>query len=480
MLDEDVPISTYYINNYKFVDENINPNSKVIDRKMLVSRLYPDGNVKDTAKKGLNISSVIDLFFKNNYFKPLTERQLCQTLFIKKDVNFVDLSYPDCCAKDVFQPTISSEPIMSTKAFFPFENPTEQEINKTKDIIKQKFDINVDYYKTPASLGHALMHKYGCFDNVFELSGKPAVFITKCAPKVIIASAFNKKQEETGNFVVIDKIGSYTSIYSRFNGIPCGKPKIMTNMDNLNNYSDFYVFLNITNIKCKHSEERFEPLIQLGPNYLSKISFENVQKHYDFDYEFVSGYYFDEGFNTNIRRLANDLFEIRNDLKRNNERIQQVFKLILNTLWGRCVYKPKRTEKKEKDADKLEYMLNKHANFVFSHNKINDSTVRIILSKPLSLDYGIPQFSTNILSYSRSAMNDVYFKAADMNFPIYHSNTDCLLMNRSDAFDLGVIGDNLGDFQVEYDNITYFKVLCGKRFYWEFSDREPRSVNMPN
>ena len=80
MLDEDVPLSSYYIKNYKFVDENINPNSKVIDKKTLVSRLYPDGNVKDTVKKGMNINKVIDLFFECKYFTALTANQLYQSV----------------------------------------------------------------------------------------------------------------------------------------------------------------------------------------------------------------------------------------------------------------------------------------------------------------------------------------------------------------------------------------------------------------
>ena len=511
MLDEDVPLSTYYIENYKFVDENINPNSKVYDKKTLVSRLYPDGNVKDTSKKGLNINKVIDLFFKNNYFDPLSEQELYQTLFVDKNVNYVDLTYPDCCAEPVYRPEITEtkknvvfvddfKPIIQanrdayiTKSkvetddtiyrksnqWFNFNDVSSEEIDKIRNIFREKFEIDFVSFSTPASIGHELMHKYNCFDNVFELCGKPAEFISKCSAKVVCAPAFGKKQEESGDFVCLDKIGSYSSIYTRFEGIPCGKPKIMKTMDDLQNYSDYYLYLNITAINCKHSEDRFPTITKPGPVFVSRLSFENLLKHYDIEYNFISGYYFDEGFNENIKRLATDLYNIRNDLKRNNERIQCVFKLILNTLWGRCTYKPKLLLKKVKSADRLDYLLNKHSKFMYSYRKCNNSTVQITLANPLALDYGIPHFSSNILSYSRAFMNDIYFKASDMNMPIYYSRTDSLLINRDHAYKLNIIGNELGDFQIEYDNIAYFKIFSANRFVWEYSDeKESRRVNM--
>ena len=511
MLDEDVPLSQYYIKNYKFVDENINPNSKVIDKKTLVSRLYPDGNVKDTAKKGMNINKVIDLFFECKYFTALTANQLYQTLFVKKNINYVDLTYPDCCAQEVYRPEIvetgknvifvsdfkqvkSKYPdsyitknkietddtiYRDSKQWFNFDDVSNEELDKIRNILKDKFDINFDCFPTPASIGHELMHKYNCFDNVYELCGKPAEFIAKCAPKIVCAPAFGKKQEESGDFVCLDKIGSYTSTYTAVQGIPCGKPKILQNMDNLENYADYYLFLDITSLKCKHSEERFPTLKTTGSTFLSKIIFENLLKHYDIEYNFISGYYFDEGFNTNLARLATDLFEIRNDLKRNNERIQCVFKLILNTLWGRCTYKPKSTETKQKSIEKLDYLLKKHANFLYCYRLCNKTTVQLTLAQALSLQYGIPQFSTNILSYSRGLMNDIFFKASDLNIPIYYSKTDSLLLNRSDMDKLDIIGTKLGDFQVEYDNINYFNILSSNKFIWKFSDGKPeRNINM--
>ena len=491
MIYEQTVYGAKYIDNYEYFDKNVN--EKAYDRRFTAKRLNNQGWIRDK-EEGLNINSVINHFFENKYFKPLTEYQLKQSIFTKKVNDFIDLSYPECSVRPVeYKQNIITIPVKFTcdirdkfvengdyfikniNLWFPFKNPIESEINQFKDIMKEKFDINIDHFRTLAAIGRELMHKYGCFDNVYELSGKPAKFIKKCAPKVIIAPAFNSRQTQTGDFVCVDKIGSYTSIYTKIQGIPCGKPKIITEFDEENNYDDYYICVNITNFTLKHSEMRF-PQFSIGINYFSKISFENVLKHYNIEYDFVSGYYFNEGFNNNLARLATDLFAIRAELKSNNYRIESCIKTILNSLWGRATYKPRKTIKKIVPVEDVNKQIEYNNKFVFQYKTKDEKSVEFSLSNPISLDYGIPQFSSNILSYSRAIMNDIYFKAADLDVPIYYSNTDCLLISREDVDKLGIIGDNLGDFAIEYDNIAYFDIISGKKFIWEYSDDKPARV----
>ena len=121
-------------------------------------------------------------------------------------------------------------------------------------------------------------------------------------------------------------------------------------------------------------------------------------------------------------------------------------------------------------------MKNKHGVFLYSSQQVNDKTVAYSLVKPLSLEYGLPQFSTNILSFSRAFMNDLYFKAADLDIPIYYSNTDCLLMNRADIDKLGVVGDKLGEFKIEYADISRAIIISAKKFLWIYKDGTIRCV----
>ena len=508
--DKNIAISPTYIEKYKYFDENINPKSfeKRFQARKLNNMGYPTLD-----KKTISINEVINLFFKFGYFRPLTAIERYQTLMQKRDISFVDLEYPACCTREI----IYNSPILPNKTvkytsdintivannpgikltkykgmtriaeteteiyknssiFFSFDDPTDGEISLFGQVMLEKFGINIDNFNSAAAIGQELMHKYECYKNVYQLSGKPAIFISKCAPKITVSPAFGEVQDVSGDLCSIDKNGSYTSVYRDFDGIPCGKPKILQNFDNVNAYDMYYVYIDIRSMKCKHKEDRFPTIARLGPNFVSKTVLINLLEHYEIEYEFISGYYFDEGFNTNIRRLAIDLYELREYYKSIGSRIEAVFKGILCTLWGKSTYKPKKFIHKTKDIEDFDKAKNKHGVFLYSSQQVNDKTVSFTLAKPLSLEYGIPQFSTNILSFSRTFMNDLYYRAADLDVPIYYSNTDCLLMNRSDIDKLDIVGDKLGEFKIEYSDISRAIIISAKKFLWIYKNGSIRCV----
>ena len=511
MLYENVDICAGYIKNYDFIDKNIREKDY---EKRYMARKVNNYGVPTYATKPLNINQIIDIFFECNYFKPLNNMQLSETMIQKRDIKFEDLSYPECSAKPVEhkQKELSEKNVVYTNnierivainraakinkykgtirtvetndtvyknnnIWFSFE-PTNQEISAFRDVMLNKFGINIDEFDSAAAVGQELMHKYKCYDNVYELGGKPAIFISKCAPKIAVQPAFHEKQDVKGDLVSLDKNGSYTSIYRDFDGIPCGKPKILTNelWEKRDEFNTYYVYIDIVSMKCKHTEERFSTISNLGPNFLHKTIFENLLKHYDLEYKFISGYYFDEGFNNNIKKLAMELYDLREYFKSLNHRIEAAFKGILCTLWGKCVYKQKKTQEKHIEIERSDDFLNVNYDFIYKSRQINNNIISFTLTKPLSLEYGIPQFSTNILSFSRSFMNDLYFKATDLQIPIYYSNTDCLLLDHENIDKLGIIGDKLGEFKIEYKDISRAIIISGKKFLWIYKSGEIRCI----
>ena len=158
------------------------------------------------------------------------------------------------------------------------------------------------------------MFKYNCFDDVYELTSKPAQFIKKCSPKVLLNTAYDKPVYVEGDLIQIDKNGSYTSTYMNFEGIPKGKPKIIKDFKP-NDYSYYFIKINVKSYTCKHNTDAFPLIKQTGIMYLDKTMFDSINEHYNIEYDFMCGYYFDEGFNDNIKQLANDLYELRDELK---------------------------------------------------------------------------------------------------------------------------------------------------------------------
>ena len=355
--------------------------------------------------------------------------------------------------------------------------PTIDELKQFHDIMLNRFNVNVFEFDTLAQIGHEMMLRYHCYDDVPELAGKPATFIKQCAPKICVQPAFNEPLYKTGSLVQIDKNGSYSATYAQFNGIPKGEPKLMTSMDFINRetfdglrpaprkWDYFYVLINVESFKCKHAEDRFPILTSTGPFFCDKNTLEFITTHYDVQYSFISGYYFNEGFNTNIKTLAYDLYQMRLNLKAKGLRIESCFKLILASLWGKAQTKRSIFKNVMVSNDKFEDFAVYNHSFLYKSVPISDDLNVVSLLNPVSLHYTRPQFSTNVLSHARCSLNSLFYQAADLDVPIYYSNTDSLVLDTVNLHKLGpILGDDLGQFKIERENITKFICISAKKY----------------
>ena len=361
--------------------------------------------------------------------------------------------------------------VRNAKSTFMFE-PTTDEIHMLHDLLMNRFGIDFYAYDTLAKIGEALMYSYHCYDDVPQLAGKPAVFIKQCAPKICIQAAFRKPVYAEGSLVQIDRNGSYTATYTEFAGIPKGVPKVI-NPEEWNEIKQsatyYYILIDVHSASSKHPEDRFE-VITVGNVFIDKNMFEFVTQHYDIDYSFVSGYYFDSGFNSNIKRLSHDLWKLRQQLKSKGYRIESCIKTILSSLWGKAQSKRRITKDFVVKRDKMEDFIAYNETFLHKSAPIADDITIFSLLNPVTLHYIRPQFSTNVLSHSRTTLNNIFYRAADNNIPIYYSNTDSLVLNTSDLnklnklFGDNLLGNDLGQFKRERENICSFICLSPKKY----------------
>ena len=143
-------------------------------------------------------------------------------------------------------------------------------------------------------------------------------------------------------------------------------------------------------------------------------------------------------------------------------------------MWGKNTFKQLNTYtvyRSVSDAERFRYV---NHDIIYFERQINDNTVMFVMIQPLSSDYACPHFSTNVLSFSRAFMNDLYYRAADSGYPVYYSNTYCLLMDTENAHKLGVISNELGGYKIEYENIVKIIIMKPKTFIWQFADGSAR------
>jgi hypothetical protein len=195
----------------------------------------------------------------------------------------------------------------------------------------------------------------------------------------------------------------------------------------------------------------------------------------------VRGYYFNEGFNTKIKDTILFCFEERLKLKKEGNPAQEIYKLLMNSGYGKTIMKPVDSQVKFFDDKKVyETYHRRHYNWITSHIYFGNK-VRAELVKPLNEHYNRAHIGTCILSMSKRIMNEVMCLADDQKIDIYYQDTDSMHLQDKDISVLSskfksiygreLIGKKFGqfhsDFSVEGAKNVYSRKLItlGKKAY---------------
>ena len=78
--------------------------------------------------------------------------------------------------------------------------------------------------------------------------------------------------------------------------------------------------------------------------YIDKIALEDFVKFQKVEYEFIQGYYYDDGHNNKINKIMTELYKNRRKYKDEGNDIQMVFKELMNSSYGKSCLKPIETD----------------------------------------------------------------------------------------------------------------------------------------
>ena len=360
---------------------------------------------------------------------------------------------------------------------------------------------SVHNYISISSIGYNYAFKYGCFDGCYQLSGKPQNFIQRCVSGGRTMCANNEKQYIEGKIQDFDAVSLYPSAMSIMDGVPKGTPKIIPkdiSKEELLKYNQFFAEINITRIKCKsNTPYKFGQLFSRNNEgskifnneptnhfFIDKIGFKDLMEFYDFDYEFIRGYYFNEGFNDRINKFIEKLFNLRLKYKKQNNPLQSTIKLLLNSIYGKSILKAITSEIKCVPKESMiKYIWNNY-NYIteITENKSIDN-VYVKKVKPINNHFNLPQFGASVLSWSKHLMNQVMSTAEQNDIDIFYTDTDSLHLFEADLprlamlfkskYSRELIGAKMTQFHCDFDSFDgsvgkiYSKKLIalGKKSY---------------
>jgi hypothetical protein len=372
-----------------------------------------------------------------------------------------------------------------------------QGYNTFRTWIKETFKLDIDYILTGASLAHQYFVNEGCYKGVNELGGVPQLFIQGCVVGGRVMCAENKKMMLDYVINDFDAVSLYPSAMYRMDGFLKGVPKVIENHDfNWIKQQDGY-FIDIV-IKSVGIKRKFplmsyknEAGIRMFSNDMvgrtirvDRYTLEDIIKFQDITFDVVRGYYFNEGFNTKVRDVITTIFNKRLDAKKQKNPIEMVYKLIMNSGYGKSIMKPIETESKFFDTyeneDEFKVYLSRNYNWITSYIKFGNK-IKVNVVKVLQDHFNIAQVGVCILSNSKRIMNEVMCLAEDNNIDLYYQDTDSMHLRDEhipilskvfkETYGRELIGKGLGQFHSDFDlpgcsNIVATKsIFLGKKCY---------------
>ena len=379
--------------------------------------------------------------------------------------------------------------------------------NCFRKLVKEAVNLDILNYLTLASMSHDYNVRQGCYDGVLQMSGIPRAFIQRCIVGGRTMCGENRahhiKDKELADF---DAVSLYPSAMAIMDGFLIGKPKIIKTFQP-EKYDGYFICIKVTKVgKHQHfpllSYKTEKGIRQFSNDmvdkiiYIDKIGLEDAVRFQHIEYEFINGYYYDEGHNNKINDVAKYLYTQRKkykdelnyegvvypnqrafenafpnldyDLLVENEQIiegnalQLVFKELMNSGYGKSYMKPIDSDNTYVPVEQMDLFINRNYNSIKEATLLaNNKSYKVSVSKQVDIHFNNAHVGVEILSMSKRIMNEVMCLAEDLGMYLYYQDTDSIHIDNSQIEELAtafkskygreLIGKNMGQFHTDFD-----------------------------
>ena len=221
--------------------------------------------------------------------------------------------------------------------------------------------------------------------------------------------------------------------------------------------------------------------------YIDRITLEELIKYHDIEYECKVGVMFNEGYNTKIKEVVHKLYELRNKYKKENNPIQLVYKLMLNTIYGKTIQKPKDSEILwRKDSTTCEEnLIRTFGESIQYISKPEDGKKLFKVKIRIGIvdHWSMPHCGSLVLSQSKRVMNNFLAEYGEW---IYYTDTDSIFIDEEKFLEIKnlqpeLFGDELGQLKEENhlsgDCVRIIKAMfLAPKVYWIREENEEGEI----
>tara|TARA_R100000805_G_C3625951_1_gene136205 strand:- start:6484 stop:9975 length:3492 start_codon:yes stop_codon:yes gene_type:complete len=350
--------------------------------------------------------------------------------------------------------------------------------NKFRQMTLDFFDIDINAKEILTVAGMSFRHLMNeCFEDTYSVSGIVLEFIRRSTVGGQTQCARNKSMFIEQEILDQDKRSLYPSAMVELQGIPKGVPKVFT--CEIPSHVDYF-FVEIQIQRVQGPDYDFPILAirnEAGINEWTNdivgkrviVGKQTLQDLIDwnhvFEYDVIHGYYWDEGWNSNLASTINHMYNRRDELKREGNPAQLIYKLLMNSSYGRTGLKPINDDNVYLSPEALNrYIANNHDRISRMHIMPNGD-VRVMSKKPINLHFNQQHVASMILEKAKHLMRKCLLLPQYMESPlagnIYYTDTDSIHISKDAWKELEGLyrsryaeeleGKKLGQFHSDFD-----------------------------
>ena len=382
-------------------------------------------------------------------------------------------------------------------------------LNKTfeklcQDFKQPPFNLDVRRFLTMPQLANEFFRQtvYIPNGNLYEVGGYVREFLRKGIYGGRCMCAYNKKWHIKKEISDFDAVSLYPSAMNRLWTVE-GKPEVLTVPNQNEVFNSIPPFLEkyntsekgigayVIEIKILKANKHYAfPLIikkdKQGNNYddfikenepvimvVDNILLEDLINFQQIEFQIIKGYVWNGKRDYKIREVIKTVFEQRLKYKKEKNPLEQLFKLIMNSAYGKTIQNPVETDYIFKSTIKtdenlpsdLEKYIYSNYNKICEIITIDEKQACVKIKKAINNAFNFSLIGLQILSMSKRIMNEVMCLGFDIKCHIYYQDTDSIHIEVEDlpklvkAFEekykRPLIGKNMGQFHSDFPTINH-------------------------
>jgi hypothetical protein len=482
-----------------------------IEKDILPYSLYNSQNIKKR-------------YFAIEDIKPYCDHQVrCNILdrkILKNDYDlYFDLFIENCKKNKLYNEVGEIDILEYSKIYCEKDVEVLREgYNKFGELLQNSCNMNIEDFMSSAQLAHTYMLKEGVFDDVNKVSSIPKEFIMKCMVGGRTMCAKNEKNHIKEVVDDFDAVSLYPSAMRELGGYLKGEPKMIEdcnkNYEFLKEQDGYFIQIKVNKVN-KHF--RFPLMSYINDDgvriftneppenlYVCKIDLEELITHHKIEFDIIDGYYYDEGRNYKLKEVIefafNERLKMKNqitikntgevidfeiseidagmvklkeqELKSKNieyekgNPLQEIWKLIMNSSYGKTLQKAVPEKTIIKRDDDIEKFIDKNYNSITYYEEIYGTgeikTYKIKQTVGVEDHFNNCPAGVEVLAMSKRIMNRVMCLAEDNGLDIYYQDTDSMHIKTCDIKPLSqlfeekygsvLIGKGMGQFHSDFDS----------------------------